>query len=122
MRGLQLACLIAVVVSSGCATRGANEPYRDVFDRPQNYVGRTMLLCGYVQDEFENSNIYPSRRAARANPDTGLGFISGAQQAERRPWHNKTLCREVEIVRTGCSEEMICHWSNFPYAARLARP
>jgi hypothetical protein len=77
-------------------------------------------LCGYIRDAFEDGNIWINRRAVDEQGGLGLGFISDRLSGAPGPWHDQTRCVTGVIVRTGCAQDNICTWSNFPYALSVS--
>jgi len=113
------ASTIAVFFVAACT--GAPRQSREgaaIFVDPSAFVGRQVRLCGYIHDTFEDSNIWPTTRAARTD-GSGLGLISDRSSHAPGALHNRNTCIDVEIVRTGCGQEVICDWSHFEYAARV---
>ena len=91
-----------------------------VFANPAAYVGKRVQLCGFFHAAFEDLNVWASRRSVSPY-EGGLGFIPAPPAGAEKRLHTKSACIQAEIVRSGCGEEMICSWSNFPYAAREVR-
>jgi hypothetical protein len=91
----------------------------DVFHNPQNYVGQTVRVCGYIHDAFEDQNIWISRRVIHEPQGPGLGFISESNASGPSQWNNRDTCVTGRIERSGCGIELICSASNFPYAVRV---
>jgi hypothetical protein len=114
-----LAPICAVFFVTACVSAfHSSEESAAVFANPSAFVGRQVHLCGYIHDTFEDSNIWPTRRAATGD-GPGLGLISSRDSPRPGVLHNQTKCIDVEITRSGCGQEMICDWSHFEYAARV---
>jgi hypothetical protein len=96
------------------------QPQQPVFATPAAFVGQRVQVCGFFHAAHEDFNIWPSRRALSRNGG-GIGFIPAPPAGTEERLHGRTACIKAEIVRSGCGEEMICLWSNFPYAAREVR-
>lgn len=110
----------AALALGACASPELRTDDTEIFRAPQNYVGQQVGLCGYIRDTFEDRNIWANQHAVDEDGDLGLGFISNRALEAPGPWHNQTRCVTGEIVRTGCAQESICSWSNFPYALRVS--
>lgn len=115
-----LGSFCAALVLGACASSEPRTEDSGVFRNLQNYVGQEVRLCGYIRDVFEDGNIWINKRAVDEDGGLGLGFISNRALEAPGPWHNQTRCVTGEIVRTGCAQENICSWSNFPYALRVS--
>lgn len=118
MGKVTLALFILCLLILGCTSTSSSDNYSAVFLHPQDYVGKQVHLCGYIRDDFEDKNIWVSRRAMKKD-GAGLGFISDRRTEGPGQWNDQTRCVTGEIVRTGCAQENICSWSNFPYALKV---
>jgi hypothetical protein len=117
---LALACASLILVLGACVSADQSNEDREIFRNPRDHVGQRVRLCGYIRDAFEDGNIWVNQRAMEADGGLGLGFISDRPPETSGPWHGQIKCVTGEIVRTGCAEENICPWSNFPYALRAS--
>lgn len=113
---------IAAVLSGASCESIPQRSAQPFFANPAAFVGQQVRLCGFFHAQFEDFNVWPTR-ASVSNHEGGLGFMPAGNRTERSRLHNRRACIRAEIVRTGCAEDRICHWSNFPYAAReLTQP
>lgn len=108
---------IALMLLCSCAASAVAGPTPQVFKAPEAFQGQRVRICGYVRHTFEDRNVWASKKEAQ-HGGGGLGLIIEGSAGKARGWHGSTRCFEAEIVRTGCADDMICTWSNFPYAAR----
>jgi hypothetical protein len=115
---LWVAPCIAILLTS-CLVGKQDSSSSDVFYHPQNYVGRTVRVCGYIHDAFEDQNIWISRNVIHEPRGPGLGFISGNASPGPSPWNNRNACVTGRLERSGCGADTICSASNFPYAVRV---
>jgi hypothetical protein len=115
-------CICAVLSLAACHSPqlALQQSQHSVFLNPAAFVGQKVQLCGFFQAEFENSNVWPTKSAV-SHDQGGLGFIPASENGGDRRLHDKQACINAQIVRTGCAEETVCSWSNFPYAAREVR-
>ena len=116
---------IATALFAGCLDSRQSSNGSDVFNHPQDYVGKTVRVCGYIRDEFEDQNIFISRDASLQPNGPGLGFISEHDSSRPSPWNARSTCVTGILERTGCGvvttsgEMTVCLWSRFPYALRV---
>ena len=104
--------LIFIATASGGAAYA--ETRNNVFVSPRDYVGRTVLVCGYMID---NSNILESRLRREWGRTSGLSIRS------RGPLPARFLgraCVEGEISYLGCETEA-CTGAGFDYAISISR-
>lgn len=115
---------IATALLAGCLGDRQNSASSDVFNHPQDHIGQTIRVCGYIRDEFEEQNIWISRGASLQPDGSGLGFISGYNSRGPSPWNDRSTCVTGLLERTGCGVVTsggmtICTGSTFPYAVRV---
>jgi hypothetical protein len=115
---------LSVVVFLSTACSGPATSSLGVYDNPAGFVGQKVRVCGYIRDEPEDRQIWPShsayKKSASGSNTRGLGFLSKAASsgAARGPLHDKTGCVTATIIRTGCATDKICLWSDYDYAAK----
>ncbi len=114
-----LATVAMMLFVTACAGVQSRNEETAVFLQPQLYVGKTVTVCGYIHDRFEDNNIWPSAFSDR-DTGAGLGFIAARQSGEESQHDGHKACVVGEIVRTGCGEDQICSWSNYRYALKEA--
>lgn len=112
--------LISVVASCslacGCVTADGPQ-LREVAQRPDVYLGRTVRVCGYVRNAHEDHGIWRSSHAYARRQRAMLGLMP----AKATP-HATSTCLTGEIVRTGCGAETIClDTADVPFALRETR-
>jgi len=106
---------------------GPTSTGRSVFEHPENYVGQHVRLCGYIHEQFEDTNIWISRQSSEDPHGLGLEFISATYSANSPSrWHNRTACVTGTIFKTNCFEELdgkeiICTRTLFGYGIELDR-
>lgn len=109
---LAIASLL-LLSAAGCVTPGG-----EIFSDPSRFEGRTVRLCGYFRDRFEDRNIWRSEAAyRRRDEDGGIGLLPARPLNEPSDLDGRNACIRAVIVRTGCTVESICSWSYFPWAA-----
>lgn len=107
--------VITAMLVAACATKGVDELGR-IAQRPAEFVGQSVSVCGYVRNAHEEHGIWQSSHAHSRGDKAVLGLVS----AKATP-HATTTCLTGEIVRTGCGEELICvDAANVPFALRVS--
>lgn len=97
---------------ASCATRPPPQSEQAIFDRPQDFVGRTVRVCGYSVSPFNVQQADP--RTSDAAP-VGLDVLID----EPEPGYRRgRRCVTGTVERTGCGVEMICIRYTFEYAVR----
>lgn len=112
MRLIQPILLAVVLAPIGCAGPRIGDEAR-IAAAPTDYVGQAVTICGYFHNAFEDSQIWSSRSSYRRGGKAMLGLLSSNDGL-----HDRTTCLRGELVRTGCGEEVICLYSNAPFALR----
>jgi len=108
------------IVLAGCGSLSQTAgDYDEIFTNPRMFLDTQVTVCGYVHDRFEDQNIWQRRPQYAAEP-RGLGLLVSRQPAEASRIDGGYGCLTGTIVFTGCAQQMICAWSNFPYALRVA--
>ena len=77
------------------------------------YVGKVVTICGYFHNAFEDNQVWLSRSSYRRGEKAILGLHSSNLSL-----HDRQTCLRGEIERSGCGEEVICLWSQAPFALR----
>lgn len=86
---------------------------------PEPYHGRGQAVCGYLNYETGNHNIYPDVASLQDN-SKGFGVMSGvAEHQMLLRHHGAYVCLSGEVFYRGCGKEITCETSDFLYTVRV---
>jgi hypothetical protein len=99
-----------------CSCVHSGSPRSDIYVHPEQYVGQSVSVCGYIVD---SANIVES---ADREDRTRRGGLSIVERGPLNPLRRGWTCLEGEIVHFGCgSGPRICLEAVFDYAIKIRR-
>jgi hypothetical protein len=88
----------------------------DVFAHPKQYVGKTVTVCGYVEDRSEDRNIWVDR----AHSDVHAMGMAILGHAPLTSWDGARACITGKVFETHCKDDKVCLDTGFEYGITVS--
>lgn len=137
--GLRCSLMGFVTVTLGLLVKACVAPLDPMredshFRHPEQFVGQTVTVCGYVTFQREDQNIWYSKdeslqpfSLSMDGGTRGLGLLID-EEVRLGAWpHGRSGCFKGRIVYTGCWDRMadgtdtLCPWTPFDHALLISR-
>jgi hypothetical protein len=87
----------------------------DVFDNPEYYLGKKVVICGR---RFDSNNLVQFEKGKTPDRMKGLTILD---RGPLEPWEWSHTCLEGEISYVGCrtDEDIICQGGSYDYGISI---